>query len=226
MPLAVNEPKSLLVHSIFHTIQGEGIFAGHPAYFVRLAGCNIKCPMCDTDYTKGAEKLNYYYTIHTLEQMGCHEDSLVVITGGEPFRQNLSELVDELLFNIGCKVQIETNGTLPPTLSRKALNHPQLYIMCSPKMRLIDKELAPYISAYKYVLHADYIDQDGLPVTTLAMKAITARPPKDQPRPIYVQPVDVSDEIENKRHLESCVRVAMKHNYILCLQVHKLIGVE
>ena len=41
----------LAINSIFYTIQGEGPFAGSPAVFVRLAGCNLQCPMCDTEYT-------------------------------------------------------------------------------------------------------------------------------------------------------------------------------
>ena len=43
---------SLQVNSIFYTIQGEGPFAGRPAIFIRLAGCNLQCPGCDTEYTK------------------------------------------------------------------------------------------------------------------------------------------------------------------------------
>ena len=41
----------LEVHSIFYTIQGEGPFCGTPAVFIRLAGCNLQCPSCDTNYT-------------------------------------------------------------------------------------------------------------------------------------------------------------------------------
>jgi len=44
---------ALEIIDIFPTIQGEGPFAGEPAIFVRLAGCVLQCPLCDTDYTSG-----------------------------------------------------------------------------------------------------------------------------------------------------------------------------
>jgi len=40
----------LEVQDIFSTIQGEGPFAGKPAVFLRLAGCNLRCFFCDTDF--------------------------------------------------------------------------------------------------------------------------------------------------------------------------------
>ena len=48
----------LEVHSIFYTLQGEGPFCGSPAIFIRLAGCNLQCPGCDTDYTSKREHLS------------------------------------------------------------------------------------------------------------------------------------------------------------------------
>jgi len=52
-PRAKGDGSILDFHSMFFTIQGEGPFAGHRSIFVRLAGCNLQCPGCDTEYTQG-----------------------------------------------------------------------------------------------------------------------------------------------------------------------------
>ncbi len=215
--------QELLVdlHSIFPTIQGEGPFAGTRAVFIRLAGCNLQCPLCDTDYTTG----RHYVGAGELATIaGSYGFQLVVITGGEPFRQAaLSELVDELIVH-GLVVQIETNGTLFRDLP---YSHPNLHIVCSPKTGKINPFLLPFITEFKYVLHADRIDpNDGLPVTVLDHSAApeVARP--SDGCEVYVQPVDVNDEKENARHLEAVVDVVMRRGYRLCLQQHKIIGVE
>ena len=38
------------INEIFYSLQGEGYFTGTPAVFVRFAGCNLRCPFCDTDH--------------------------------------------------------------------------------------------------------------------------------------------------------------------------------
>jgi 7-carboxy-7-deazaguanine synthase len=48
---------NILVKGTFFSIQGEGKHAGRPAFFVRLAGCNLKCGLCDTDWSKEDEKV-------------------------------------------------------------------------------------------------------------------------------------------------------------------------
>ena len=40
----------LQLAEIFYSVQGEGTWTGTPAVFVRLAGCNLSCSFCDTDY--------------------------------------------------------------------------------------------------------------------------------------------------------------------------------
>ncbi len=212
----------LSVHSIFPTIQGEGVFVGAPAVFVRLEGCNLQCPQCDTDYT--SKKISYSPDSLLAEiKLLTGPSPLVVITGGEPFRQNLLPLINLLLLE-SYTVQIETNGTLWQKLP---FENESLIICCSPKTGKINQRLVDKISFYKYVLHADHIsDKDGLPLSALGHTAhpILARPPEDAV--VYVQPIDVDYPEENKRHLDATISSCMKYGYMLGLQIHKIIGME
>ena len=214
-----SENGDLEVHSIFKTIQGEGPFSGHRAIFLRLAGCNLQCPLCDTDYTSGREFLSVQNVLSRIKNLAEEELYLVVITGGEPFRQNLLPITSALLSN-GYQVQIETNGSLYQELPVGAT------IVCSPKTGSIHPALD--VNAFKYVLHADEVCADGLPLRALnhPVNVQLARPPKFFRGPVYLQPVDVGDEVENKRHLAAVLRSVLKHGHTLCLQTHKIVGLE
>lgn len=227
------------VHSIFYTIQGEGPFCGTPAIFVRLAGCNLQCPACDTEYTKGRKMMGPRAIVAEVNEIwraekwrpGC----LVVITGGEPFRQDLSELLKFLEF-AGYYVQIETNGTLPPSSHQYNLNISErngTYIVCSPKTGRVHPEIWKAACCAKYVLEAGNMrESDGLPLTALMHTANphVARPPEwwanETNRPIYLQPMDAKNTAENARNVMAVRDSCMKHGYILQLQIHKIIGVE
>jgi organic radical activating enzyme len=229
----VEKPKHIQsgivdLHHVFPTMQGEGPFAGTAAVFVRLSGCNLCCPLCDTDYTSQRTAVKPEFIVDKVK--ACTTDDyatdLVVITGGEPFRQNIGPLV-RVLVGLGYHVQIETNGTL--YCAGFPYDDPNVTIVCSPKAGSINSKLAPHITALKYVVHADQIDQtDGLPITALGHSArpVTAKPPAGFDRIIYVQPVDVEDEVENKRHLDAAVRSCFRYGYTLCLQLHKLLDLE
>jgi 7-carboxy-7-deazaguanine synthase len=225
---------AITVHSIFYTIQGEGPFTGHPAVFVRLAGCNLRCPSCDTDYTSNAVNYTAEGVVTQIERRHQNKSCpgfkpLIVITGGEPFRQNIAKLV-RILCSKGYKVQIETNGSLYV----EDMPWDSITIVCSPKTGKIAPLLAPHIDAYKYVLSADSMDaNDGLPVKALDHTASpkVARPvfiEGRQPKPIYLQPMDpgVGKAEEYASNLQACIRSCMKHGYILQIQTHKIIGLE
>lgn len=216
------------VHSIFHTIQGEGPFCGTPAVFIRLAGCNLQCPACDTDYTSTRKKMPLADILATTKTFAAR--GLVVITGGEPFRQEIEKLL-LLLTKHDYYVQIETNGTLAPppgdyntvTDRRKGL-----YIVCSPKAGKVNALIEGLACCYKYVLAADSLHADGLPLRALKHPAapFVARPPKNWKLPIYVQPMDAKDEETNRQNLQAAVTSCMENGYILQLQIHKIINME
>lgn len=223
----------LSVHSIFRTIQGEGPFCGHPAVFVRLQGCNLQCPGCDTEYTNAAPRYKAPMDPETLlddvmERAGNSNVELIVITGGEPFRQNIGPFVNRALAQ-GYSIQIETNGTLaPPKWLIYALVLKHVTIVVSPKSGKVNPLTAEYANAYKYVLHHESIAEDGLPILALGHSAAprVARPPKDYRGPVYLQPMDCQDDAENKKNIDAVVKSCIEHGYILQLQIHKYLGVE
>lgn len=224
-PLHRENNGSLDVHSMFETIQGEGPFAGHPAVFLRLAGCNLRCPWCDTIYTGAC--VQRYSVPEIISQFHGHEyHELIVITGGEPFRQNITPLVRKML-HLGHNVQIETNGILFPDADFP-WHHERLTVVCSPKTSKIHPKGALLFSAYKYVLSHSQVSTDGLPGTALghplARDSRVARPPLNWVGPIYLQPMDAKDKHENELNVQAVVDSVMKHKcYIMGVQMHKIV---
>jgi len=223
-----NDEGFLRVHSIFETIQGEGPFAGWPAIFVRLYGCNLQCPLCDTEYTKQYEIYNpmtLAEAVRSTYALQPVDKPLVVITGGEPFRQNIRLFVDYLL-EMNFYVQIETNGVLYLDLP---WDHEALTVVCSPKTGKIHPKTAERVDAYKYVLSYDGIAEDGLPLSALGHPLgkykHVARPPDNWSGPIYLNPLDAGNDEANFKNLEAVTLSVMTHGkYIMGVQMHKLIG--
>lgn len=209
---------------VFRTIQGEGPFAGRPSVFIRLAGCNLQCPQCDTDYTTG--RIQYKYKDLASTALGLAKTvntDLIVLTGGEPFRQNISSLCRDLLCN-GLKVQIETNGSL--YLEDFPYYAPELTVVCSPKTGSINPKLP--VDYYKYVVqHGWTSSMDGLPIRVLGKSVIPARPDRNFNRAkVYVQPCDEGDVEKNKHNLREAINSCMQFGYTLSLQLHKIIGLD
>ncbi len=212
------EDGSLDVIECFSTIQGEGPFAGRPAVFLRLAGCDLACPGCDTQYTVGRHRR----TVHNLVDLiwSLRRFPLVVLTGGEPFRQNLTPLVTLLLAN-QAEVQIETNGTL----FLPGFPYDGVSIVCSPKTTKVNKMLQPHIHHLKYIIeHGEVYAKDGLPTTVLGARISPARPWRSFRGEIWLQPMDSQNEEENKLNVQQAVQSCMKHNYRMSLQTHKILG--
>lgn len=245
MKLDRSDDGRLLVHSIFHTIQGEGPFVGVPSVFVRLGGCNLQCPGCDTEYTEGSQKHPIFYILDVvrnrfheygtqkgLHAVASHERPLIVITGGEPFRQKIWPLIHSLTTQ-GFRVQIETNGTLfhVPDYDFEGWYRMIAYvsIVCSPKTGTIAPGLIPYLTALKYVARRGDIDIcDGLPIHALDHPAAprVARPPDKFNGLVYLQPMDMGDDRASWENLQDVIASCKKHGHILCLQTHKIIGEE
>ncbi len=219
----------LKVNSIFYSIQGEGPYSGCPAVFIRLSGCNLSCPMCDTDHEDyiTMDEDDIIAEANSLYPKECNY-KLAVITGGEPLKQDISKLLYRLdAKDIIC--QIETNGTVCSESNKVAINSTSTTVVCSPKTDKISKNisgLAEWKVYYKYVCKKDDIMEDGLPRTCLDhhVSKQVFRPEKIYN--IFLQPADEKDIEKNQSNVQACVASCLKFGYNYSHQLHKLIGVE
>ncbi|MDG1099310.1 MAG: 7-carboxy-7-deazaguanine synthase QueE [Bacteroidia bacterium] len=93
----------------FYTVQGEGVHMGKPAYFIRIAGCNIGCVWCDVKDSWDAKLHSEMSISEILEAINKTKAQHVVITGGEPAMYDLTELC-KALRNEEFMLHIETSG--------------------------------------------------------------------------------------------------------------------
>jgi organic radical activating enzyme len=118
----------LQLTEIFYSVQGEGTWTGTPAVFVRLAGCNLACTFCDTDYA-----LKFVATVPEIVARVRAEGGdcpMVILTGGEPLAQSETPALIAALRADGRRVHIESNGTIPTDLPD------DVWLTVSPKRRL------------------------------------------------------------------------------------------
>ena len=167
------------VNEIFYSLQGEGVYTGTAAVFLRLSGCNMKCWFCDT---KGHEQGTEMTEEEIAERVSQYPARHIVITGGEPTMQ-LNARLTQLLHEKGFYIQIETNGALPLKDGTEVD-----WITCSPKgneikIQRIDELkllfIKEYLEKYKEVKASQRclqpLDEGGQEVQTLASQAGSSR---------------------------------------------------
>jgi len=96
----------------FYTIQGEGVHAGKPAYFVRLAGCDVGCVWCDVKESWPTDGFPMHSAFEICDWVKATAAEIVVITGGEPAMYDCNSLVDKL-HEAGYRVHVETSAAYP-----------------------------------------------------------------------------------------------------------------
>lgn len=223
--------STLNINEMFETIQGEGAYTGIPSIFVRLQGCPVGCPWCDTKHTweikadlsvspedviaKSSESETYFVSneasLMTLFEQQGYVAKHVVITGGEPCMYDLRPLTN-ILHQNGYTTQIETSGTF------EVLCDERTYVTVSPKINMKggfdvltsalerSNEIKHPIAMQK---HIDELDALLTKVSSLEGKQVCLQPISQQ-----------------KRATELAVRTCIARNWRLSLQTHKYIGIE
>ncbi len=96
----------------FYTLQGEGVYTGNAAYFVRLGGCDVGCVWCDVKESWDASAHPVMTVAQIAGMAAAHEGRIAVVTGGEPAMYDLGPLC-EGLHEAGLRVHVETSGSHP-----------------------------------------------------------------------------------------------------------------
>lgn len=209
--LVSNLHIKLPIHETFQsTVQGEGFWTGTLVDFIRLAGCPVGCPWCDTGYQNGGKGLPSVARSIS-ELLAELQSPRVVISGGEPFiHRDLSELVEALLA-ADKQVSIETSGAYWQDVS------PQAWITLSPKEHVCSK----YLVQERFWTIANEIK---LVVGTGEEVDFYRKYLRDNVNiPVFLQP-----EWGEKELAVPIILELLKQNpsYRLSLQTHKFIGVQ
>ena len=194
----------ILVNEIFYSLQGEGFHSGTPAVFVRLSGCNLSCPFCDTDHSGCTNMTEEGIAAEVAKFPARH----VVVTGGEPAMQLNAALVDAL-HAIGRFVAVETNGTLP-------LPDGVDWVTLSPKDLFLGPTARPVLTAadeLKVVFDGEHLPPD--------YSHIAIRHGR------YLQPCDTGDPVRNAAITAATVEYIKAHpEWRLSLQIHKILNIR
>ena len=118
----------------FRTVQGEGAHTGRPSFFMRIGGCDVGCHWCDVKESWDAQR-HPLTSLDELLELPGNQDSIVVITGGEPLMWDMGPLTEGLRAR-GFRVHLETSGAYPVTGSWD-------WVCLSPK-----KTKAPLVELY------------------------------------------------------------------------------
>lgn len=206
--------KQYAVKETFRTIQGEGYHAGTPAFFIRLAGCNMwsgheedrardaerneaHCPRwCDTDFVGG-----FMMTAQEVAAKVPTDVPLVVISGGEPLLQVDDALLGMIRVRTNALIAIETNGTV----EAKFMPSPWVWITLSPKRSRAKTKLTT-ASELKLV----WPDYDPYEWADFAAVHKFIQPRANR---------DIRDEVNER---EAALLVAEQGRWRLSLQTHKV----
>lgn len=198
------------VNEIFYSLQGEGHHTGYPSVFIRFAGCNLKCPFCDTSHEEGIlmddDAIVRAIKLYTAEW--------IVITGGEPSLAIDADFIHLLKRATGKKIAIETNGTHPLPAGID-------WITVSPKEGICG---AADDAQARVVV--DYADEIKVVDTGQDLESYFSLPCRGEKTLMYLQPCHVEDHGQRESNrLRTVRRVLADPRWTLSVQLHRFLGI-
>ena len=222
------------INEIFYSLQGEGFHTGRPAVFVRFAGCNLRCPFCDTDFSH-SEPMTAEQIARRVFDYSTHPHTLIVLTGGEPSLQVDNELVDALHAHQQT-VTIETNGTRPVpdnidwvTLSPKAVPVDESKVVLShePKVVLTQADEVKMVLSHESKVVLTQVDEVKVVFTESTEKLLPLWRTTIRASHYYLQPCAQPGTEPIRANTEAVVAYILSHpDWKLSLQTHKYLHIR
>lgn len=202
------------VNEIFYSLQGEGRWTGTPMVFVRLSGCNLRCPFCDTDFQAFTE-MSAEQIVAEARRVGG-KCGFICLTGGEPLLQADKTLIDAF-HGAGYSIHVETNGTreLPEGLD---------WITVSPKTDFVRGAEVKARHAHEIKL----VFREAVSEADKALREEQIERWRDKgAEDNSLQPCDTGDPARNRALLKEAVQYVQDHPWWrLSLQTHKLLDIK
>lgn len=202
--------KLYRINEIFYSLQGEGLYTGTAAVFIRFSGCNLACPFCDTEH-QPFTRMERKDIIREIDRV-CDgiRPALCVLTGGEPTLQVDPDLLETLRKRFK-RIAIETNGT------RDVISGFDL-ITISPKDCFVENAALAIQTSGAETECKVVFDGEHNP------EQYFERVPASH---YYLQPCDTGDPARNAEILAAAVEHIKTHPWWrLSLQTQKIINVR
>jgi len=204
----------------FTSIQGEGAKTGEPTTFIRFAGCNLRCPGCDTPQATTTPRIKETDTAEALRSIPASV-TMVCFTGGEPMLQadEWLQLARELDHR-DHKLTMETNGTIWLADNVRKLFS---WIVVSPKTSEI-YTLPGIVAAdevkFLFAHPNTFLDSEEYRCQYRKVLRMNAN------AKFCVQPWLTGDSEEDEARIARTCEFCIENDVRLSLQVHKMIGVR
>jgi 7-carboxy-7-deazaguanine synthase len=187
-----------------------------PVYAERCASWDGREFVCDTDFRRKEMIPLEWLVEEEIVKPGWPDR--VVFTGGEPLIHDLYPLYERLVFGKGCKIHIETSGTVSLGHAfgdRHRENLVNLWLTVSPKIGVLPSMLA-MADEIKLLVDADF---DLAAADKLVGRVPTATL-------IWLSPINFEKFID-ERHVKKCLEIlAVRPQWRLSLQMQKIVGVR
>lgn len=226
----MSDLDKLPINEVFETIQGEATWTGTPSVFLRLQGCPVGCPWCDTKHTWTVSRDRMIPAAQMVEKTGDGDSFAfmppseivgfiakrfrarhIVITGGEPCMYDLTDLTS-LILERGWTAQIETSGTYDVRADLGT------FVTVSPKIGMPGGLLV----RESVLLRADEIKmpigkETDVAKLSMLLEQVGARPKHG----VWLQPLSQSPKATSL-----CIEAATANGWKLSMQTHKYLDVR